>query len=172
MLLFLFFLLLLLFLFFFLFFLFFYELRNREKSWLLAEREERGEKNWNIEREREKKLVEFQERTIVRKQLLVVVNRKFVGGRERERRNGGKSVDSKDESGGERLANKSWQAAADTADTTSGKNRCSVTEEARREKETRYIQWASCELSAKNSFLFFHPFLRSSFSIEIALSQS
>ena len=80
MLLFLFFLLLLLFLFFFLFFLFFYELRNREKSWLLAEREERGEKNWNIEREREKKLVEFQERTIVRKQLLVVVNRKFIGG--------------------------------------------------------------------------------------------
>lgn len=85
-----------------------------------------------------------------------MVNRKFVGGREREWRNGGKSVDSKDESG-ERLANKSWQAAADTADTTSGKNRCSVTEEARREKETRYIQWASCELFAKNSFLF--PFL-------------
>lgn len=99
-----------------------------------------------------------------------MVNRKFVGGREREWRNGGKSMDSKDESGGERLANKSWQAAADTADTTSGKNRCSVTEEARREKETRYIQWASCELFAKNSFLF--PFLRSSFSIEIALSQS
>ncbi|KAK1126910.1 hypothetical protein K0M31_004531, partial [Melipona bicolor] len=59
------------------------------------------------------------------------------GGSARRSRNGGKSVESKDE--GERLVNV-WRTnrgkpRRDTADTASGKDRCSVTEEAKKERK-------------------------------------
>ena len=144
---------------------------NRGKLRRFVERNERekkrGVKKWQVDREKEVRGKDEAHRIREKEQSLErdgggkskIRREAGGGGRQCEvKRNGGKSVESKDE--GERLANKSWQAAARYSG--HGFREGSLFRDGRNKKKERNgRQCLGRELSAKNPFLF-RRFLRSS----------